>query len=101
MDSINWPPGYQWSFGEGVEQDDADTRAMVANTFLLAVLMIYIVMAALFESLLHPAAILSGIVFSIFGVFWFFLITGTSFGYHGHDRHPDPDGCGGGTTASS
>ncbi len=79
MDSINLPPGYQWSFGEGVQQDDADTQTMVTN-MMLAALMIYIVMAALFESLLHPAAILSGIVFSIFGVFWFFLITGTSFG---------------------
>ncbi len=79
MDGINLPPGYQWTFGEGVQQDDADTQTMVTN-MLLAALMIYIVMAALFESLLHPAAILSGIVFSIFGVFWFFLITGTSFG---------------------
>ena len=79
MDSINLPPGYQWSFGEGVQQDDADTQTMITN-MMLAALMIYIVMAALFESLLHPAAILSGIVFSIFGVFWFFFITGTSFG---------------------
>ena len=79
MDNINLPPGYQWSFGEGVQQDDADTQTMVTN-MMLAALMIYIVMAALFESLLHPAAILSGIVFSIFGVFWFFFITGTSFG---------------------
>jgi len=79
MDSMNLPPGYQWSFGEGVQEDDADTQTMVTN-MMLAALMIYIVMAALFESLLHPAAILSGIVFSIFGVFWFFLITGTSFG---------------------
>ena len=79
MDSINWPPGYQWTFGEGVQQDDSDNQTMVTN-MLLAALMIYIVMAALFESLLHPAAILSGIVFSIFGVFWFFLITGTAFG---------------------
>ncbi len=79
MDSMNLPPGYQWSFGEGVQQDDSDNQTMVTN-MLLAVLLIYIVMAALFESLLHPAAILSGIVFSIFGVFWFFLVTGTSFG---------------------
>jgi hydrophobic/amphiphilic exporter-1 (mainly G- bacteria), HAE1 family len=79
MDSMNLPPGYSWSFGEGVEQDDSDNQTMVTN-MLLAVLLIYIVMAALFESLLHPAAILSGIVFSIFGVFWFFLISGTSFG---------------------
>ena len=79
MDSLNFPPGYQWSFGEGVQQDDSDNQTMVTN-MLLAALCIYIVMAALFESLLHPAAILSGIVFSIFGVFWFFLITNTSFG---------------------
>jgi HAE1 family hydrophobic/amphiphilic exporter-1 len=79
MDNINLPAGYSWAFGQGVQQDDDDTQTMVTN-MLLAALMIYIVMAALFESLLHPAAILSGIVFSIFGVFWFFLITGTSFG---------------------
>ncbi|HET7176742.1 MAG TPA: efflux RND transporter permease subunit [Gammaproteobacteria bacterium] len=79
MDSMNLPPGYQWAFGEGVQQDDSENQIMVTN-MLLAVLLIYIVMAALFESLLHPAAILSGIVFSIFGVFWFFLVSGTNFG---------------------
>jgi len=79
MDNISWPPGYQWSFGQNVQQDDSDNQTMVTN-MLLAALMIYIVMAALFESLLHPAAILSGIVFSIFGVFWFFLATNTAFG---------------------
>ncbi|MGE5624156.1 MAG: efflux RND transporter permease subunit [Bacillota bacterium] len=79
MDNISWPPGYSWSFGENVQNDDTDNQTMITN-MLLAALMIYIVMAALFESLLHPAAILSGIVFSIFGVFWFFLLTGTAFG---------------------
>ncbi|HEV2212358.1 MAG TPA: efflux RND transporter permease subunit, partial [Gammaproteobacteria bacterium] len=78
MDSMNLPPGYQWSFGQNVQQDDQSTQAMVTN-MLLAALMIYVVMAALFESLLHPAAILSCIVFSIFGVFWFFLVTNTTF----------------------
>jgi HAE1 family hydrophobic/amphiphilic exporter-1 len=41
--------------------------------------MIYVVMAAVFESLLFPAAIMSSIVFSIFGVFWLFWATGTVF----------------------
>ena len=41
--------------------------------------MIYIVMAAVFESLLFPAAIMSGVLFSIFGVFWLFWLTGTEF----------------------
>src|SRR3546814_3003699 len=46
---------------------------------LIALVMIYIVMAAVFESLLFPAAIMSGVVFSVFGVFWLFWITGTEF----------------------
>ncbi|MGH8401065.1 MAG: efflux RND transporter permease subunit, partial [Gammaproteobacteria bacterium] len=78
LDNLDFPPGYDWQFGQGVQQQDESAQTMVTN-MLLAVLMIYIVMAALFESLLHPAAILSGIVFSIFGVFWFFLITNTTF----------------------
>jgi HAE1 family hydrophobic/amphiphilic exporter-1 len=42
-------------------------------------IMIFIIMAALFESLLYPLAIMSSIVFSAFGVFWFFVITNTTF----------------------
>ena len=46
--------------------------------FLLALVLIYLVMAALFESLMHPLAIWSSILFAIVGVFWFFLITQTT-----------------------
>ena len=46
---------------------------------IIALVMIYVVMAAVFESLLFPVAILSGVVFSIFGVYWLFFITGTEF----------------------
>ena len=46
---------------------------------LIALLLVYIVMAALFESLLFPAAIMSNIVFSALGVFWLFALTGTTF----------------------
>jgi len=34
-------------------------------------------MAAVFESLLFPAAIMSCVLFSIFGVYWLFWLTGT------------------------
>jgi len=40
---------------------------------------VYLVMAALFESLLLPSAILSSILFSALGMFWLFWITGTPF----------------------
>lgn len=78
MDGIKLPPGYSWSFGRGVRRAQDTQNTMVTN-MLLAVALIYIVMAALFESVLHPAAIISSIIFSIIGVFWFFFFTGTVF----------------------
>jgi HAE1 family hydrophobic/amphiphilic exporter-1 len=48
---------------------------------LIALVMILVVMAAIFESLVFPIAILSSIIFSFLGVFWLFFITGTDFSF--------------------
>ena len=45
---------------------------------LLALVLIYLLMAALFESLIFPAAIWTQILFAIVGVYWFFMMTGTT-----------------------
>lgn len=82
MDSIKLPAGYSWKLGQGFNQQQGDQQIMITN-MLLALAMIYIVMAALFESLLLPAAIISSIIYSIVGVFWFFFITGTSMSVMG------------------
>lgn len=77
--SVAFPAGYSHSFdGSAFENDDQAMRQMMFN-LLLALVMIYVVMAAVFESLLFPSAIMSSVLFSIFGVFWLFWITGTSF----------------------
>ena len=44
---------------------------------LLSILLIYMVMAAQFESLLHPFIILFAIPFSLIGVVYTFLMSGT------------------------
>jgi len=75
---MRFPPGYSWSFGGRFNDDDDAGQRMAFNT-LLALVMIVVVMAALFESLLFPFAIVSGVAFSALGVFWFFWITGTTF----------------------
>ncbi|KFN45287.1 efflux RND transporter permease subunit [Arenimonas composti] len=72
------PPGYRYAFDGAFRQNDEAGADMMFKT-LLALVMIYVVMAAVFESLLFPAAIMSSIVFSIFGVFWLFWMTGTVF----------------------
>src|SRR5207237_893350 len=66
LDPVAFPAGYRWSQGSGFDEEDEAGKQMGINT-LLALVMIYVVMAALFESLLFPAAILTTIVFSVFG----------------------------------
>jgi len=71
------PPGYSWGFGQQFF-DEAESQNIMMMNLLLALALIYLVMAALFESLAFPAAIWSSIVFAIVGVFWFFLFTNTT-----------------------
>ena len=78
MDQYNLPPGYTWSFGRSFDFESEAARNMMINT-LLALFLIYFIMASLFESLILPAAIWSSIIFAIIGVWWFFMLTGTTF----------------------
>lgn len=78
MGSAQLPPGYSFSFGGDFQRNDEAGGDMVRNT-LIALLLIYIVMAALFESVLFPSAIISSVFFSWLGMFWLFWITGTTF----------------------
>ncbi len=81
MDQIELPPGYSWKEGRGFERQDETANLMVQN-ILLGIACIFLVMAALFESLLLPFSIILGsIVFSILGVFLFFAATGTTFSF--------------------
>ena len=81
MEQIELPPGYSWKEGRGFERND-ETADMMATNILLGIACIFLVMAALFESMLLPFSIILGsIIFSIFGVFLFFAATGTTFSF--------------------
>ncbi|MCP5090134.1 MAG: efflux RND transporter permease subunit [Gammaproteobacteria bacterium] len=81
MEQIELPPGYSWKEGRGFQRQD-ETAGMMITNIVLGVACIFLVMAALFESLLLPFSIILGsIVFSIFGVFLFFAATGTTFSF--------------------
>ena len=72
------PDGYAWGYGQRFQRAEQSQNIMMMN-LLLALALIYLVMAALFESLIHPLAIWTSIIFAIVGVFWFFMFTGTTF----------------------
>ena len=78
MKLVRLPPGYSFSFGRNFDRDD-DAGAKMLFNLLIALVLVYVLMCAMFESLIYPAAILTTFVFSIFGVFWLFWITGTVF----------------------
>lgn len=78
MESISLPPGYRWDYGRGFDRENEAMQKMMQNIFL-AIALIFLVLAALFESMLYPISIITCILFSVFGVFWFFALTGTVF----------------------
>jgi HAE1 family hydrophobic/amphiphilic exporter-1 len=78
MELLKLPSGYDWHFGGGFTNDDEAVQKMLFN-ILLAIAIIYLVLAAQFESLIYPVSMICTIMFSVIGVYWFFLITGTTF----------------------
>jgi HAE1 family hydrophobic/amphiphilic exporter-1 len=76
MENIPLPNGYSWGFGRSTDREEKIARIMMTN-MLLAVLMIFIIMAALFESLILPLAVITSIAYAVVGVFWYFFLTGT------------------------
>ncbi len=78
MDGLPFPRDYGWSYGFWTQQEQKDDKTFLFN-LLLALFMVYFVMASLFESLAHPFAIILSLPFAAVGVAWFLLLTGTPF----------------------
>jgi HAE1 family hydrophobic/amphiphilic exporter-1 len=78
MKTVELPSGYQWNLGQAFEREEQTDNVMLWN-MMLALVMIFVVMAALFESMLFPLAVITSIVYAVVGVFWFFFITNTQF----------------------
>ena len=78
MELMTLPCGYDWQFGGCFTGDQEAMQKMLFN-ILLAIAIIYIVLAAQFESLIYPLGMICTIMFSVIGVYWFFLLTGTTF----------------------
>lgn len=76
MDAFEMPAGYSWSWDDRTLENDTQGRDMGIN-MLLALALVYIVMASLFESLAQPFAILFSIVFGLPGAIWMLAVTRT------------------------
>ncbi len=78
MNAFELPPGYSWGWNDRILESEGHSQQMMIN-MLLALALVYIVMASLFESLAQPFAILLSIPFALPGVAWGLALTGTTF----------------------
>ncbi|CAM2005147.1 efflux RND transporter permease subunit [Acanthopleuribacter pedis] len=78
LDNFDFPAGVTWSKSNRLIEDEQEMNDLAINV-LLALLLVYLVMASLFESLIQPLMIFSTIVFSLVGVGWCLFLTQTEF----------------------
>ena len=79
MNGITLPPGYYWQFGQTVTQQ-SDTFSSLGLIVLLAIVLIYMLLAAQFESLLHPLVIMVAVPLASTGIVLSLWITHRAFG---------------------
>jgi HAE1 family hydrophobic/amphiphilic exporter-1 len=72
---LNLPPNYRVVFGGEQEEMNKSFRSLIW-AFALSILLVYMIMAAQFESLLHPFLIMFTIPMGLAGVFLALFLTG-------------------------
>ena len=77
--NLSLPPGYDWAKGRRFE-DVAESTEERSQAWMLAVMFVFLLMGALFESVLLPWCVIVTVPFSFLGVWWFLFLTGTQFG---------------------
>lgn len=76
--SMKLPSGYSLRQG-GEQEEQAEAAAFLGSAFLIAIAMIYLILAAQFNSIVKPLIIFFTIVLSLIGVLLGFMITGKTF----------------------
>jgi HAE1 family hydrophobic/amphiphilic exporter-1 len=74
---FSFPTGYFYDYG-GAQKDMKDTFASLFMVLVLAMLLVYMILASLYESLIHPLTIMLSIPFAFTGAFAMLALTGTT-----------------------
>lgn len=75
LSSLDLPMGYYVEYG-GSYEDMRDSEVQLALAFLLAILLVYMIIAAEFESLVHPFTIMFSVPFAFTGSLWAIYLAG-------------------------
>jgi len=77
INELTLPQEFRWEIG-GTAEDQMESFGYLGLALLAAVFLVYMVMASLFESLLHPFIIIFTIPLAFIGVVWGLIFTGTT-----------------------
>ncbi len=75
LDRLTLPPGYTIAYG-GEQQQMEDSFRALFSAFLMALLLVYMILAAEFESLIHPFTIMVSVPFGLIGAILGLVLTG-------------------------
>ncbi len=78
LDQMHLPPGYSITYG-GEQEQMIESFDALKLALILGIVLIYMVMASQFESLLHPLVIMFTIPLALIGVILAFVLTGMTF----------------------
>ncbi|MBE3036921.1 MAG: efflux RND transporter permease subunit [Candidatus Atribacteria bacterium] len=77
LDKLVLPEGYRYEF-VGAQQQMQESFGSLALALIIAVLLVYMIMAAQFESLMTPLAVMFSVPFSLIGVILALILAGKS-----------------------
>src|ERR671932_806379 len=78
MARLPMPSGYTWRFVGQVDQLD-QARSALLSALVISIVLIYMLLVALYESWLHPLAIMFSLPVAMVGAFGALLLTGNTF----------------------
>jgi len=78
LGEMEFPFGYSWTFGQWEARQKEQSREFLTN-LLLALMLVFAVMAGLFESVRQALALMVSLPFALAGAYWTLYLTGTSF----------------------
>ena len=78
LTKMDFPYGYHWTFGRWQERQKEKSREFVVN-LSLALLLVFVVMAGIFESVRQAIALMVALPFALAGAVWTLYLTHTDF----------------------
>ncbi len=79
IEATQVPPGYTVKKGDSYFYISAEQKGEIRMVIAVSLVLVYMVTAALFESLLQPLCVMLTVPFALIGVFLVFFYTGTTF----------------------